>query len=62
MSVVIWFWVSAFIALFGLVVLFVQGREVWRKVVRLFEEVEAAAARAEAASRPAGAPRPTDAT
>lgn len=58
----IWFWVCAFIALFGLVVLFVQGREVWRKVVKLFEEVEAATARADEASRPAGAPGRTDAT
>ena len=50
----LWFWVCVAIAVFGGVYLVVQAREVWRKCVKLFEEIEAALARAEAASHPQG--------
>ncbi|WP_380168118.1 hypothetical protein [Jannaschia sp. R86511] len=51
-------WVIAcvLIALVGLVYLFLQAREVWRKARLLLGEVEAAAARAEAASQPTSHP------
>lgn len=49
-----WFAVCAAIAVLGGVYLVVQAREVWRKCVKLFEEIDAALARAEAASHPQG--------
>ena len=55
MSGVGWVLACVLIALLGLVYLFLQGREVWRKARLLLTEVEAAAARAEEASRPARA-------
>lgn len=57
MSAVEWVLACVLIALFGGVYLFLTGREVWRKSVKLFDEVEQAAARAEEASRPTS---PTD--
>lgn len=62
MSVVGWFLICAAIALLGLVYLFVHARAVWRKARLLLAELDAAAHRAEDASRPgrpSGAPGAT---
>lgn len=62
MVLVGWVLACVLIALFGLAYLFLQAREVWRKSVLLFAEVEKAAARAEQVSQPAGNPDRASAT
>lgn len=54
-----WVLACVLIALLGLVYLFLQAREVWRKSRLLLGEIETAAARAGEASPPSS--RPTDA-
>lgn len=48
----VWFAVCAVIVVLGAAYLFLQAREVWRKCLRLFEEIEAATVRLEAARHP----------
>ncbi|MGJ7451522.1 hypothetical protein [Aquipuribacter sp. MA13-13] len=53
-----WVLACVLIALVGLIYLFLQAREVWRKSRLLLGEIETAAARAGEASQPSS--RPTD--
>lgn len=56
MSLVGWVLACVLIALVGLIYLFLQAREVWRKSRLLLGEIETAAARAEEASQPSARP------